>query len=105
MPSDAAFTIGQGKNEYYLHLLILNAHIAKILNKRRICSLMILKFMSFCFPLDFHQNAQAMSRYILSQKSNDARAKAMHDIANKKEDYKSLKLSPSEELKLKGTDF
>lgn len=97
---DAVYTIGQGKNEYYLFT---DPECPYCQNFEQKTNMLIddIKIYVFLFPLDFHQNAQAMSRYILSQKSNDARAKAMHDIANKKEDYKSLKLSPSEELKLK----
>lgn len=97
---DAVYTIGQGKNEYYLFT---DPECPYCQNFEQKTNMLIddIKIYVFLFPLDFHQNAQAMSRYILSQKSNDARAKAMHDIANGKENYKSLKLSANEELKLK----
>lgn len=97
---DAVYTIGQGKNEYYLFT---DPECPYCQNFEQKTNMLIddIKIYVFLFPLDFHQNAQAMSRYILSQKNNDARAKAMHDIANGKENYKALKLSANDELKLK----
>ena len=97
---EAAYTIGEGKNEYYL-FTDPECPYCQTFEQKKNLFIDDIKIYVYLFPLDFHQNAQAMSRYILSRKNNSERDKAMNDIANGKDDYKSLKLSEKEELKLK----
>ncbi len=97
---EAAYTIGEGKNEYYL-FTDPECPYCQTFEQKKNMLMDDIKIYVYLFPLDFHQNAQAMSRYILSRKNNSERDKAMNGIANGKEDYKSLKLSEKEEAKLK----
>lgn len=96
--SEAAYTIGDGKKEYYLF----TDPECPFCQKFEQMSNNLqndLKIYVFFFPLNEHHNAKAMSKYILSQKTSESKAKAMHDIATGKTDYKSMKLSDAEDKK------
>lgn len=95
---EAAYTIGNGKNEYYLFTDPECPYCKKFEQMSNNLHDDI-KLHVFFFPLDFHQNAKAMSKYILAQKSNELRAKAMKDIADGKENYKTIKLSDADDKK------
>ncbi|WP_024955714.1 thioredoxin fold domain-containing protein [Sulfurospirillum arcachonense] len=55
-------------------------------------------FHVFLFNLDFHKNANAMSRWILSSKNQEEREKRMDEVSKGNVEYKNAKYSP-EELK------
>lgn len=96
---EAAYTIGSGKNEYYL-FTDPECPYCKKFEQMSDKLKDDMKIYVFLFPLDFHHSAKSMSKYILSQKNNELKAKAMKDIANGNENYKSLKLSSAEDSKL-----
>ncbi|AHJ13006.1 thioredoxin fold domain-containing protein [Sulfurospirillum multivorans] len=95
---DAIYTIGQGKIEYYLFTDPECPYCQKFEQMATQLKEDV-KIHVLFFPLDFHKNAQQMCKFILNQKGNEARAKAMHDIAEGKEDYKNLKLSDKDSSK------
>lgn len=95
---DAIYTIGKGKVEYYLFTDPECPYCQKFEQMSDKLKDDI-KIHVLFFPLDFHKDAQQMCKYILNQKGNEARAKAMHDIASGKDDYKKLKLSADENSK------
>lgn len=51
----------------------------------------------YFYNLDFHKEANSMTKYIMSAKTNDEKAKRLIDIANGNTDYKTVKVSPEEE--------
>lgn len=92
LKSVAAYKIGSGKNEYFVftdpecpYCQRLEKQLHKL--KKDVTLYTIL------FPLSFHKNAVSMSRYILSQKDDTAKAAAMRGIAYKSTDYKNAKYS------------
>lgn len=95
---EAIYSIGKGKVEYY----VFTDPECPFCQKFELMSDKLkddVKIHVFFFPLDFHKNAQQMCKYILKQKGNDARASAMHDIANGKTDYVMLNISSEENTK------
>jgi len=91
---DASFTIGSGSDEYILFTdpqCPYCQKLEKLLPQMKKNA----KFHVFLYPLSFHKNARDMSHYILSQKTNELKQKAMHDIANGSEDYKKIILAAS----------
>jgi len=89
---DETYSIGSGKDEYivftdpecpYCHRL---EKILPLLKKNA-------KFHIFLYPLSFHKNARQMSYYIMSQKTQELKQKATHDIALGNKDYKNFKPS------------
>ena len=95
---DAIYTIGQGKIEYYL-FTDPECPFCKKFEQMSENLIDDVKIHVLFFPLDGHKDAQQMCKYILKQEGNEARAKAMHDIANGKTDYKTLKLTTEENSK------
>jgi len=96
--SKANFTYGSGKDEYYLFTdpecpycqkfedRLLRADI-----KNRV------KIYYYLYPLAFHKEAKPMSRYILSQKDNQSKLKAVHDVfVNNSDAYKNKIYSTAE---------
>ena len=95
LKSLAAYKAGDGKDVYFLftdpecpYCQKLEKKLTKL--KKNITIYTIL------FPLDFHKNAKKMCRYILSQKDNESKVKAMKDIANKSDKYTKAKYSTKE---------
>ena len=95
LQSLAAYKIGNGKDIYFLftdpecpYCQKLEHNLVKL--KKNITLYTIL------FPLDFHKSAKDMSRYILSQKDNSTKAKAMKEIADKSKKYEKAKYSKKE---------
>lgn len=94
----AAYKIGNGKNEYFVftdpecpYCQRLEKEMHKL--KKDVTVYTIL------FPLNFHKNAKSMSRYILSQKDDKAKANAMQEIASKSKKYQEAKYSDSQRKK------
>ncbi len=54
----------------------------------------------FFFNLDFHKNANAMSRWILSAKTNEAKTKRLSEIGKGSTEYKKAKFTNDEISKL-----
>jgi len=95
---DAIYTIGKGKVEYYLFTDPECPYCQKF--EQMSANLKDdVKIHVLLFPLDMHKDAKQMSKYILNQNGNEARANAMHEIASGKDDYKKLKLSADENSK------
>lgn len=93
------FTYGTGKDEYYVftdpecpYCHKFEAGWPKVKDK--------VKFHVFFFNLDFHKNANAMSRWILSAKTDEEKAKRLNAVGNGDKSYQNLKLSKAEEEKL-----
>lgn len=94
---DAIYTLGNGKNELYLFTDPECSYCQKFEQMSDKLNSDI-KLYVFFFPLDFHKNAQQMCKYILSQKDNQSRAKAMKEIAAGNTSYTQLKLSEAENV-------
>ena len=91
----ASYSYGNGKNEYFLftdpecpYCITLEKEMHKLKDDVKVYVVL--------FPLSFHKNAKSMSYYILSQKNNALKAKAMSDIANGSLDYQMAKYSTSQ---------
>ena len=95
---EAIYSIGQGKNEYYL-LTDPECPFCQKFEQMTEKLKDDVKLYVLFFPLDQHKDAKQMCKYILKQEGNDARAKAMHNIANGDTKYKTLNLSPDENAK------
>lgn len=52
----------------------------------------------FFYPLSFHKNAKEMSLYILSQKTNEDKIKAMFNVSLDSDDYKNRDIKNKEQL-------
>ena len=79
--SDANFTYGTGKEEYFIftdpqcpYCKKFEQQLEKLNIKDKV------KIYYFLYPLPFHKEAVPMSRYILSQKDNTTKLKAVHKI-------------------------
>jgi len=102
---DAAFTIGAGKKEFFLftdpecpYCVNLEKEVISKLSKE---TLKDIKINVVLFPLPFHKNAKNMSYYIMSQKDNAAKYKAIKNIMlDNDTTYASAKYSTSELEKL-----
>ncbi len=57
----------------------------------------------FFFPLSFHKNAVALTQYILDNKSNDDRVKAMLSVSVNSEDFKNKKFTEKQKASLNKT--
>lgn len=53
----------------------------------------------FFFPLSFHENAVALTHYILSNKTNEAKIKAMLNVDINSADFKNKKFTEAEKAK------
>lgn len=86
---EAAFTIGTGKDEYFLftdpecpYCVKLEQNMNSHLTKEKLKKI---KIHVVLFPLPFHKNAKNMSYYILSQKTNKDKYLAYKNIMLKKD--------------------
>lgn len=94
-----AFTFGTGKDEYYLftdpqcpYCKQFEEHFPKIANK--------VKIRVFYFPLSFHAQAKDISLYIMSQKTEAKKIKAMLNITEESKEFKNRKYVKGELEKL-----
>lgn len=94
-----AFTYGTGSEELVLftdpecpYCKKLESYFPQIKDK--------VKIKVFFYPLDFHKNAKDLSLYVLSQKTSDAKIKAMFEVNPNLEAFKNKKYSKDEKEKL-----
>jgi len=90
-----SFTIGNGKIIYYVFTDPECPYCRKFENQLDKLSKDI-QLKVFLFPLSFHKHSIAMSKYILSQKNNIEKAKAMKDIANNGTKWSKAKYTEKE---------
>jgi thiol:disulfide interchange protein DsbC len=57
----------------------------------------------FFFPLSFHKNAMALTRYILDKKTNEERVKALLNITADSKEFKNKKYSDKQKASLNKT--
>ncbi|WP_152184859.1 DsbC family protein [Sulfurimonas indica] len=93
-----AFEFGSGKNEYIV-FTDPECPYCKKFEKQWSALKDKVKFHVFLFPLSFHQNATKMSLYILSQKTDALRAKALSDISDGKKDFLNADKFSKEKIK------
>ena len=86
------FTYGTGKNEYYIFTDPECPYCHRFESKWKNIKENV-KFKIFFFNLDFHKNANAMSRWILSANNNDEINERLNAIGKGSTDYKTFKLS------------
>lgn len=94
-----AFTFGTGKDEYVLftdpecpYCKKFESYFPQIADKVNI--------KVFYFPLDFHKNAKDISLYVMSQKTKEAKAKAMLNTDKDSKAFKNRKYAAGELEKL-----
>jgi len=105
---DAAFSIGTGKKELFLftdpecpYCVNLEKEVISKLTKEKLNEI---KIHVILFPLPFHKNATNMSYYVMSQKDNASKYKAIKEIMlNNDTTYAAAKYSTSELEKLNGS--
>ncbi len=95
----ALWRVGNGKKEYFVFTDPQCPYCKKFEQNLKHLKKDITLYL-FLLPLDFHSDARAMSKYILSKKSSKQRAKAMQDIINGDTGYKTAKYSEEESKKL-----
>ena len=95
----ALWKVGNGKKEYFVFTDPQCPYCKKFEQNLKHLKKDITLYL-FLLPLDFHSDARAMSKYILSKKSSKQRAKAMQDIINGDTSYKTAKYSKEESKKL-----
>jgi len=95
----ALWRVGNGKKEYFVFTDPQCPYCKKFEQSLKYLKKDITLYL-FLLPLDFHSDARAMSKYILSKKSSKQRAKAMQDIINGDTSYKTAKYSKKESKKL-----
>jgi thiol:disulfide interchange protein DsbC len=93
------FSKGNGKNEYYVvtdpecpYCQKLEQEITKKGLKEDVTVHYVL------FPIDFHKDARAMSYYVMSQKTDALKAKALDEVAGGSKEFMKAKFS-AEEIK------
>lgn len=88
----AAYKLGTGKDEYFVFTDPECPYCQQLEHKLSSLRDDVTVYV-ILFPLSFHKNAKSMCRYILNQKDNDSRAKAMKEIANKSTKYQKAQYS------------
>ncbi len=92
------FTYGSGKEEYYLFIDPQCPYCQKF--EQNLAKLNIAKKVKihyFLFPLAFHSEARGMSKYIISQKDNASKLKALSDVVlEHSAEYKNLHVEQKE---------
>lgn len=86
----AAYKTGSGKDEYFVFTDPECPYCQRLEKKMHSLKKNVTVY-TILFPLHFHKSAKSMSRYILSQKDDKARAKTMLEIANKSTKFKTAK--------------
>lgn len=88
-----AFTYGTGKDEYYLftdpecpYCKKFESYLEQVKDK--------VKINVFYFPLDFHANAKDISLYVMSQKTQAEKIKAMVNTTKDTPAFKNRKIDP-----------
>jgi len=93
-----AFEFGNGKDEYIVFTDPECPYCKKFEQQWELLKDKV-KFHVFLFPLSFHQHATKMSLYILSQKTDALRAKALSDITNGKKEFLKVDNFSKEKVK------
>lgn len=96
---DVVYSVGEGNEEYYV-FTDPECPYCKRLEKELPKLKKNIKINFLLFPLNFHKNAIAMSKYILSKEGDKARALAMKEIAEGSKDYQNAKYSDIENNRL-----
>ncbi|MEA2072032.1 MAG: thioredoxin fold domain-containing protein [Campylobacterota bacterium] len=99
LKSLAAYKTGNGKDEYFV-FTDPECPYCQRLEKQIVSLKKNVTLYTILFPLNFHKNAKSMSRYILSRKTNDEKAKAMKEISNKSTIFQTVKYSEKERAAL-----
>ena len=94
----AAYKMGSGKKEYFIFTDPECPYCQRFEQQLHELKSDVTLYTILC-PLDFHKNAISMSRYILSQKDDKAKAAAMKAIAHKSNAYINAKHSDIEKEK------
>lgn len=92
LKSVAAYKTGNGKNEYFV-FTDPECPYCQQLEKKITAVKSDVTVYTILFPLSFHKNAKSMCRYVLNQKDDGAKAKAMKEIANKDLSYQKATYS------------
>ena len=98
----AIWTVGNGSKNYYV-FTDPECPYCQTFEKNLINLKSDAKLHFFLFPLSFHKDAKSMSKYIISQKSSAAKAKAMEEIAKGNKTFQKAKYSDAENIKLEKT--
>lgn len=96
--ADKQYTIGNGKKEYYL-FTDPECPYCRQFEKKMDKLKDDIKMHVFLFPLGFHKHSIEMSKYIMSQKNNSDKAKAMKSIANGGTEWEKAKYTKEENKK------
>lgn len=102
--SQAAMTIGTGKKDIYVFTDPECPYCQKM--EKDVLENISTKDYTvhvFLFPLSFHQHAEAMSLYILSQQDNVGKIKALRDISNGSQDFLNASFTEAQRATLKET--
>ncbi|WP_457748591.1 thioredoxin fold domain-containing protein [Sulfurimonas sp.] len=92
------YTVGNGKKDYYVFTDPECPYCQQF--ERKLDKLdKNAKLHVYLFPLNFHKHARSMTKYIMSQKTNAAKAKAIEDIAKGDKSYAKAKYSDEENKK------
>lgn len=99
---DAGITIGNGKKELYVFTDPECPFCIKM-DKEVLSSLSTKEYTIrvYMFPLSFHQNAESMSMYILSQKTDVEKMNALHAISNGSKEYQNASYTEADRTKIK----
>lgn len=99
--SDASFSVGKGNKEIFI-FTDPECPYCKKMDQEVLSKLSLKEYTAhvFLFPLSFHQNAKAMSLYILSKKTADEKMKALHEISNGSNDFSRSSYTEEERTKL-----
>lgn len=95
LKSLAAYKTGNGKDSYFVFTDPECPYCQRLENQMSGVKSNVTLY-TILFPLDFHKNAKSMCRYILSQKSDELKEKAMKEIANKGTQYTKATYSATE---------
>lgn len=99
---DAGITVGTGKKELFVFTDPECPYCIKM-DKEVLSTLSMNDYTVriYMFPLSFHQNAESMSMYILSQKTEAEKIKALHAISNGSKDFLNASYTEAERAKIK----
>lgn len=95
---DAVYTYGNGTKNYYM-FTDPECPYCQRLEKNLVNMKKDIKLHVFLFPLPFHKDAVAMSKYILSKTTSEQRAEEMLAIAKGSKEYKNAKISEQDSAK------
>lgn len=99
---DAGITVGNGKKEIYIFTDPECPYCIKM-DKEVLSGLSLDEYTIriYMFPLSFHPNAESMSMYIMSKKTETEKLKALHAISNGSKEFLNASYTENERTKLK----